>query len=128
MPLGKKPHLLLNDELCEVVLEKRMKMWKDYDNDSDDRQWTNFDKEARLRSWLRWAKIVKYFEKIHRHFAFYWVDNLDSNFWVALVQVIVNILFHSLSTWLNVFRSSVWCVDACCTLGADGNPAVHFTW
>ena len=37
-------------EIGSVVLEKKMKMWKVYDNDNDkdDRQWTNFDKNSSL--------------------------------------------------------------------------------
>ena len=41
---------------------KKMKMWKDYDND-DDRQRTNFDQKAHLSPWLRWAKKCLLFDR-----------------------------------------------------------------
>ena len=33
----------------EVVLEKKTKMWKVYDNNNNNRQWTNFDKKSSLQ-------------------------------------------------------------------------------
>ena len=49
--------------ISSVVLEKKMKMWKVYDNnndndDDDERQRTKFDQKS--SHWLRWAKKDKY--------------------------------------------------------------------
>ena len=44
-------------EISPVVLEKKIKMWKVYDNANDNEgQQTNFD---HLNLWLRWAKQIK---------------------------------------------------------------------
>ena len=44
-------------EIGPLVLEKKMKMWKVYDdNDDNDGQRTNFDQKSSVEPRLRWAK------------------------------------------------------------------------